>query len=165
MLNDERFARVKGCVISLLESSYSKRLRVAVISYGGIRARLELPFTTSAELAAERISDLKGGGSTPLVQALGVAGNLLDQMKGEDLSVYILSDGRYDRHTTGMENFQIREFGDFCLSRRIPVTLIDAGTGRKTAKKRSELLASMLHAVYQHLEDLRLEMFEPDVSR
>lgn len=162
MLTDNRFAKVKGCVISLLESAYAKRVRVAVISYGGSKARLELPFTSSAELAAERIGGLKGGGPTPIVQALGVAGNLLDRMREEDLSVYILSDGRYDHHTTGRENWQIREFGDFCLARKIPVTLIDAGTGRKTAKKRSQLLAAMLHASYQHLEDLRMDMFDTD---
>lgn len=162
MLTDNRFAKVKGCVISLLESAYAKRVRVAVISYGGSKARLELPFTSSAELAADRISNLKGGGPTPIVLALGVASNLIDRMHDEDLSIYLLSDGRYDRHTTGRENWQIREFGDFCLSRKIPVTLIDAGTGRKTARKRSELLASMLHASYMHLEDLRMESFEPE---
>lgn len=157
MINDDRFAKVKGCVISLLESSYSRRVRVAVIGYGGGKARLEVPFTSSAELAADRIGDLKGGGSTPLIPALEVAGNLIDRMRGEDLSVYILSDGRYDRHTTGHEDWQVREFGDFCKSLSIPVTLINAGRTNKTSIKRTMLLASRLHASYCQLEDLRIE--------
>lgn len=162
MLADDRFAKVKGCVISLLESSYARRVRVAVISFGGSKASLELPFTSSAELAALRISSLKGGSSTPLVHALGIAGNLLDRMREEDLSVYILSDGRYDRTKTGREDWQIRDFGNFCKARGIPVTLIDAGTRKKTARRRSEHLTHLLRASYEHLEDLRLEVFEPE---
>ena len=162
MVADDRFAKVKGCVVSLLESAYSKRVRVAIIGYGGGKARLVLPFTTSAELAAERIDELKGGGSTPMVDALGIAGNLLERMRDEDLSVYLLSDGRYNRNSTGRENWQIREFGDFCKSRNIPVTLIDAGSGTKTAKKRSAFLAGMLHAEYKRIDDLEVEMFNPE---
>ena len=157
MLSEDRLAYVKGCVISLLESSYAKRVRVGIISFGGTSARLELPFTSSAELAAERISSLKGGSATPMVQAFAIAANLLDRMRDEDLSVYILSDGRYDRTTTGREDRQVREFGEFLRSRDIPVTLIDAGTGRKTAKRRAVQLAAVLHASYQPMEGLRID--------
>lgn len=158
MLSEDRLAYVKGCVISLLESSYAKRVRVGIISFGGTSARLELPFTSSAELAAERISSLKGGSATPMVQAFAIAANLLDRMRDEDLSVYILSDGRYDRTTTGREDRQVREFGEFLKSRDIPVTLIDAGTGRKTAKRRAVQLAAVLHASYQPMEGLRIDL-------
>ena len=158
MLSEDRLAYVKGCVLSLLESSYAKRVRVGIISFGGVSARLELPFTSSAELAAERISSLKGGSATPMVQAFEIAANLLDRMRDEDLSVYILSDGRYDRTTTGREDRQVREFGEFLKSRDIPVTLIDAGTGRKTAKRRAVQLAAVLHASYQPMEGLRIDL-------
>lgn len=162
MLSDHRFAKVKGCVISLLESSYAKRVRVGIISFGGLKARLALPFTTSAELAASQIDSLKGGGTTPLIEALGIAGNLIADMREEDLSIYLLSDGRYNRTVSGREDWQIRAFGDFCKTREIPVTLIDAGSGKKTSKSRSERMAAMLHAAYQPLEELRLESFESD---
>lgn len=162
MVADDRLAKVKGCVISLLESAYAKRVRVAIIGYGGTTARLVLPFTSSSELAAERIGEMRGGGSTPLVDALGLAGNLIDRMRDEDLSVYLLSDGRYNRNATGRETWQIREFGDFCKVRDIPVTLIDAGTDTKTARRRSAFLANMLHATYRRLDDLRVELFEPE---
>ena len=157
MLSDDRFAKVKGCVISLLEGAYAKRVRVAVISYGGGGARLDLPFTASTELAAKRIGSLKGGGSTPLVQALGLAGNLLERMRDESISIYLLSDGRYNRSTTGRENWQIREFGDFCKSRGIPITLIDAGNDSRTARERVALFTVQLHARYQRLENLRID--------
>ena len=145
MLSDDRFATVKGCVIS-----------------GGGGASLDLPFTSSAELAAKRIESLKGGGSTPLVQALGIAGNLLDRMREEDLSIFLLSDGRYNRSQTGREVRQVREFGDFCRSREIPITFIDASPGNRTARERSLLFARQLHAAYRRLDDLRADWFLPE---
>ena len=59
--------------------------------------------------------------------------------------------------TTGREDRQVREFGEFLKSRDIPVTLIDAGTGRKTAKRRAVQLAAVLHASYQPMEGLRID--------
>ncbi len=161
MLSADRFAVVKGCVISLLEDSYAKRVRVAVISYGGGGARLELPFTSSAELAAGRIGTLRGGGPTPLVEALGIAGRILDRMREENLSVWLFSDCRYNR-STGSENRQIREFGAFCKARGIPVTLIDAAPAGKTARERAVFFAAQLQARRERLEDLRAESFLPE---
>ena len=160
-LSDDRFAMVKGCVISLLEGSYAKRIRVAVISYGGGTARLELPFTSSAELAAKQIGGLKGGGSTPLIQALGIAGSLLDRMKEENRSIFLLSDGKYNRSGTGGENRQICEFGKYCQVRGIPIVLIDVGPDSRTARERARLLAKQLHAKYRRLADLRAELIDP----
>ena len=75
-----------------------------------------------------------------------------------DLSNEELANGRYDRTTTGREDRQVREFGEFLKSRDIPVTLIDAGTGRKTAKRRAVQLAAVLHASYQPMEGLRIDL-------
>ncbi len=80
MLSRDRLAMVKGCVCSLLEDAYVKRTRVAVISYGGGGACLDLPFTSSQELAASRISAMKGGGSTPLIPALAIASGLIEEL-------------------------------------------------------------------------------------
>ena len=59
------------------------------------------------------------------------------------------------------ETRQIREFGELCRARGIPLTLIDAGPETKTARERSALLAAQLHAKYLRLNDLRMELFSP----
>ncbi len=157
MLSDDRFATVKGYVISLLENSYAKRLRVAIVSCGGGGARLELPFTSSAELAAKRIENLKGGGTTPLVQATGIAANIIEQLKDENLSIYLLSDGRYNRSRTGKETGQLMDFGSLCKARQVPLTLINSGPENRTAIARTALLARRLQASCLRLGELRAE--------
>ncbi|MBO6163495.1 MAG: VWA domain-containing protein, partial [Lachnospiraceae bacterium] len=155
ILADHRFANVKGYIISLLENSYARKIHVAIIRYGGGTASLELPFTTSAELAAKKIEGLRGGGSTPLIPALGIAAGILDRMKEEHVHIYLLSDGRYDRSRTGHENRQIREFGSRCRAGDVPVTFINAGAATRTARARSAFLARLLQAECIPLEDLR----------
>ena len=162
MLSTERLAIVKGCVVSLLEDAYVKRIRVALVGYGGARARLILPFTASPEMAARRIEEMKGGGSTPLVQALGIAGSFADTIQDESLEIILLSDGRYDRSRTGRETRQIREFGEYCRKKKIPISLIDSGSGGKTAAGRAMQLAARLHALYRPIEDLRADAILQD---
>ena len=155
MLSDERLAQVKGCVISLLQDAYVRRTRVAIVGFGGARARLVLPFTSSPEMAARRIGIMKGGGGTPLVDALGIAAGLIDQLDGEPAEVVLLSDGRYNRGDASAER-RLRAFGAFCKRNRVPVHLIDVGTGKKTSSRRVALLASKIKADLRTLDDLRV---------
>ncbi len=157
MLSRDRLAMVKGCVCALLEDAYVKRIRVAVISYGGGGARLDLPFTASQELAASRIGAMKGGGSTPLIPALSIAARLIEDLPDEDLQVILLSDGRYNRQQTGHEDRQIRDFGAFCRKRGAEILFVDAGPGNRTARERSRLFAAKLQAQYRRLDSLRAE--------
>lgn len=157
MLPSERLALVKGCVISLLQDAYVKRTRVALIGYGGAKARLLLPFTSSSELAARCIDDMKGGGSTPLLGALTIAASLVERLKGEPAEIILLSDGRYNRSKYGGTAMQIRSFGRFCKRRRVPIHLVDSGSGRKTSHRRVALLASMLGADLRTIESLQLD--------
>lgn len=158
MLSEQRLALVKGCVVSLLQDAYAKRTRVALVSYGGARARLVLPFTSSAEMAARRIDEMKGGGGTPLVEALVIAAQLIDQAQDEPIEIVLLSDGRYNRGGSYVSR-RIRAFGDLCHRKRVPIRLIDAGGGKKTSQRRVRLLASLLHASCRPLDDLRADAF------
>ena len=104
---------VKGCVISLLEDAYVRRIRAAIIAFGGGGARVVLPFTASAELAARRIDEMPGGGPTPLVEALALAARLVEETENEPCGILLLSDGHYDRTGIRSPENRIREFGSF----------------------------------------------------
>ena len=157
MLSSERLALVKGYVVSQLQDAYVKRTRVAIVSYGGTRARLLLPFTSSAEMAARRIDHMKGGGGTPLIGALAIATRLVERLDGEPVELVLISDGRYNRGGRTSAVRQIKAFGYYCKCREIPVHLVDASTGTKTALKRTAYLAGLLQADRWTLEELRID--------
>lgn len=157
MLSSQKLAMVKGCIASLLEDAYVTRTRVAVVSFGGVGARLVLPFTSSAELAATRVAQMKGGGTTPLLEALGIAARQMDAVEGEPLSIVLLSDGRYNRSKDVPTEKLIRQFGEHCRKRNAWLLLVDAGHGGKTSRKRAAFLARLLQAQYRLLDDMRAE--------
>lgn len=157
MIASGRLSLVKGCVVSLLTDAYVTRTRVAIIGYGGVRARLMLPFTSSAELAAQRIDEAKGGGATPLLDALSLAMRVMDGMRGEPVEIVLLSDGGFDRSRHVQSKTVIRGFGEFCGKRGAPIFFVDSGNSRRTAQQRAKRLASELGADYHCLEDLRAE--------
>ena len=157
MVASGRLGLVKGCVVSLLGDAYVSRTRIAVIGYGGAKARLIVPFTSSAELAAQRIDNAKGGGSTPLIEALDLAARTVQQVDDEQVEIVLLSDGGYNRPRKMMAESAIRGFAEFFKKHEASVMLIDSGMGTKTAQRRAESLAQMLHADYRKLDDLRAD--------
>ena len=165
MIASGRLSLVKGCVISLLSDAYVTRTRVAIVGYGGMKARLILPFTASAEMAAQRIDAAKGGGSTPLFDALRLAMNLLNGVQDEPAEVVLLSDGRYDRSRKMQSTHVLQGFGGFCKKRGVPIYFIDASAGGRTAQQRTKQLANALHADYRRLDDMRAEELVEYVSQ
>ena len=65
-----RMAASKGAVMSLLLDAYQKRDRVAMISFRRNDAVINLPPTTSVDLAGKLLADLPVGGRTPLSAGL-----------------------------------------------------------------------------------------------
>jgi magnesium chelatase subunit D len=65
-----RMAASKGAVMSLLLDAYQKRDRVAMISFRRDAAAVNLPPTTSVELAGKLLAEMPVGGRTPLSAGL-----------------------------------------------------------------------------------------------
>ncbi|MFK7890024.1 MAG: VWA domain-containing protein [Granulosicoccus sp.] len=97
-----RLAEAKGAVELLLAECYVRRDRVAMISFRGQQARLELPPTRSLVRAKRELAGLPGGGGTPLASGIDLASSLVHQLKqaGETPVVIFMSDGKanIDRH-------------------------------------------------------------------
>ncbi len=108
---------------------------------------------TAKTTAVRALPAVLGGGPTPLAEALGIAGRLMDRMREESMSVFLLSDGRYDR-STGREDRQIRAFGERCRARSVPITFLYAGSDARTARERGALFAAGLHARLRRPDEL-----------
>ncbi len=65
-----RMAASKGAVMSLLLDAYQKRDKVAMISFRGQEAVVNLPVTGSVEMAGKLLAEMRVGGRTPIAAGL-----------------------------------------------------------------------------------------------
>ena len=93
-----RMTASKGAVLSLLLDAYQKRDRVAMISFRKSAAYVNLPPTSSIELAAQYLAQMPVGGRTPLSAGLDKAfqmvGNMLRRDPATRPIVIIITDGK-----------------------------------------------------------------------
>lgn len=91
-----RLAEAKGAVELMLAQAYVTRSEVALIAFRGATAELLLPPTRSLTRAKRALTDLPGGGGTPLALGLNAARECAEGViaKGRSASLVILTDGR-----------------------------------------------------------------------
>lgn len=91
-----RMAEAKGAVERLLSQCYARRDLVSLISFAGEHATIVLPPSRSLVRARRQISDLAGGGATPLAHALVEAFKLAraEHERGRTPFLVFLTDGR-----------------------------------------------------------------------
>lgn len=91
-----RIGEAKGALEAVLAECYVRRDRVALISFRGTSATLELPPTRSLARARRTLVALPAGGGTPIASGLDLAARVLaDVMRGGENAVGILmTDGR-----------------------------------------------------------------------
>jgi magnesium chelatase subunit D len=98
MAAKRRMAATKGAVLSLLVDAYRRRDRVGLVSFRGSGAEVPLPPTSSVELAARRLAELRTGGRTPLAAGLARARGLLAAEAVRDPTwrplLVVVTDGR-----------------------------------------------------------------------
>jgi magnesium chelatase subunit D len=94
----DRMSAVSGAALSLLRDAYQRRDKVAVITFRQDGARVLLPPTTSAHIAARRLTRFDTGGTTPLGQGLLAARDIVVRERVRDRTrrplVVVLTDGR-----------------------------------------------------------------------
>ena len=93
-----RMTATKGAIMSLLLDAYQKRDKVAMISFNKDEARLNLPPTSSIDMAARMLAEMPVGGRTPLNHALLKSDEVLrGQLVRDPTSrpiVVLITDGR-----------------------------------------------------------------------
>ncbi|ARS90205.1 ATP-binding protein [Natrarchaeobaculum aegyptiacum] len=98
VMNGPQMRETKRAVLSLLEDAYRTRDKVAVISFRGKDASVEVAPTYNVRRARRRVSRLRVGGNTPLSHGLVDAYRLIERERrgNDDLYpvVLVLSDGK-----------------------------------------------------------------------
>ncbi|WP_200930671.1 magnesium chelatase subunit D [Pseudorhodoferax sp. Leaf274] len=92
-----RLAEAKGAVELLLADCYVRRDRVALIAFRGTAAELLLPPTRSLVRAKRALTELPGGGGTPLAAGIEAGWQLaagLQAREGARAQLVFLTDGR-----------------------------------------------------------------------
>ncbi|MFL0355881.1 magnesium chelatase subunit D [Erythrobacter sp. GH1-10] len=98
-----RLAEAKGAVELMLAQAYVTRSEVALIAFRGESAELLLPPTRSLTRARRALSELPGGGGTPLALGLNAARETAEAViaRGRTASLVILTDGRANIDAAG----------------------------------------------------------------
>ncbi|HEV7375825.1 MAG TPA: magnesium chelatase ATPase subunit I [Pyrinomonadaceae bacterium] len=108
-----RIAQAKGALVRLLQQSYVKRDRVALVSFRGQNAEVLLPPSASVTRARRLLDELSVGGATPLAaglsRALEIAGRAARQ-GAERIILLLFTDGRANvsLQTNGAQNQDAR---------------------------------------------------------
>nr|WP_314650629.1 VWA domain-containing protein [uncultured Porphyromonas sp.] len=154
----ERMSLVKGTILELLKEAYAKRDQVGLITFAQDEAELRLPFTHSAERAAQMMQDIRTGGRTPLWLAIERAAQYLDAERrrvAECLPVVLLlTDGRAtSSQRSENQAARITEAARLLQQRCHRCLVLDTESGFVRLGKARQL-AERLEAEYYHLDEL-----------
>ena len=158
-----RMAASKGAVLSLLLDAYQKRDRVAMVSFRKDEAHLNLPPTSSVQLAAHLLKEMPVGGRTPLsaglVKSYEVVRNHLLRDPVARPIVIIITDGKSnvsmtDRKPTA-EAFDIG--AKMAEDDRIQLIVVDTETQGLVNFGMAAKLAATMNARYFKIEDLKAD--------
>ncbi|MCX6407029.1 MAG: magnesium chelatase subunit D family protein [Propionibacteriales bacterium] len=126
-----RMEQVKTAVLSLLLDAYQRRDKVGLVTFRGATASLDLPPTSSVDVAARRLEELPAGGRTPLAEGLATAADALrleairDPLRRPLLVV--VTDGRA---TSGPDALaRAHRAADHVRATRVASVVVDCETG------------------------------------
>jgi magnesium chelatase ATPase subunit I len=93
-----RIARAKSTILKLLKKSYLNRDSVAIVSFHGTSANVDLPPSRSILRARRVLDSLRMGGSTPLGLGLVTTIELLQLVRNKfgETVVLLFTDGRFN---------------------------------------------------------------------
>jgi len=150
-----RLAEAKGAVEMSLSESYKRRDQVALISFRGTQAELNLTPTRSLVRAKKALAALPGGGATPLATGLqrAFAVGRTVEAEGRLPVLVLITDGRPNIDMAGQPDRAAAKSDALKIANRISMQnwaalVFDAST-RPTEQTRE--LAQTLGAEYRHL--------------
>ena len=158
-----RMAASKGAVMSLLLDAYQKRDKVAMVTFRGQDAAVNLPPTASVELAGRLLEEMPVGGKTPLSAGLVKAyellrNHLLREPSARPLAI-LITDGRGNvglgQDKPFAESLDIA--GKMAQEERIKFIVVDSESAGAVTFGRARKLAERLGAAYFKIQDLKAD--------
>ncbi|SHJ50735.1 protoporphyrin IX magnesium-chelatase [Desulfatibacillum alkenivorans DSM 16219] len=165
-----RMVASKGAIMSLLLDAYQKRDKVAMVSFRKDEALVNLPPTSSVELAAKLLAELPVGGKTPLAAGLVKCAEMVRNALVRDPSmrpiVLFITDGKANVGLNGgkpvPEAMELAE--RLSLDERVHYVVVDTESRGLVRFGLAGRLAENLGARYFQVEDLRAEQLV-DITR
>jgi len=157
-----RMAASKGALMSLLLDAYQKRDKVAMVTFRKKEAFVNLPPTSSVELAARLLEKMPVGGKTPLssglVKGFELLRNHLLREPGARPMAIIITDGRGNVSMGDKKPFQeALDLADrIALEDRIQFIVVDSESPGAVSFGLAEKLAARLNARYFKIQDLKI---------
>jgi magnesium chelatase subunit D len=159
-----RIARAKSTILKLLRKSYLNRDSVAIVSFHGMTANVDLPPSRSILRARRVLDSLRMGGSTPLGAGLAATLELIDLVgdKFGETVVLLFTDGRSNvpLRRTGVKvhalrhlkiEGELRELDAALKKTRARVIVVDTQKEFESSED-TRRLAALLHARFVKLE-------------
>ena len=157
-----RMSASKGAIMSLLLDAYQKRDKVAMVTFRQQEAWVNLPPTTSVELAGKLLAEMPVGGRTPLSAGL-VKGyelmkiHLLKEPEARPMAI-IITDGRGNvplgNQSPVKESLALAE--KMAEEKRIQFIMVDSESQGALTFGLARKLAENLSARYFKIQDLKV---------
>jgi magnesium chelatase subunit D len=158
-----RMAASKGAIMSLLLDAYQKRDRVAMVSFRRNKAFLNLPPTSSVEMAARLLKEMPVGGRTPLSAGLVKGFEILRSYLIKDPAsrpiVIIITDGKANVALGSQKPVEetLTLASKMRLDKRIRYMVVDTEDTGLVSFGLAKQLAAAMGAQYSKIEDLRAD--------
>jgi magnesium chelatase subunit D len=157
-----RMSASKGAIMSLLLDAYQKRDKVAMVTFRQQEAWVNLPPTTSVELAGKLLAEMPVGGRTPLSAGL-VKGyelmkiHLLKEPEARPMAI-LITDGRGNvplgNQSPVKESLALAE--KMAKEKRIQFIVVDSESQGALTFGLARKLAENLSARYFKIQDLKV---------
>jgi magnesium chelatase subunit D len=158
-----RMVASKGAIMSLLLDAYQKRDRVAMVSFRKDEAVVNLPPTSSIELAANLLKEMPVGGRTPLSAGLASAyevlrNYLLREPTARPIAI-IITDGKSNMALGEKKPLdEALAFAErLAMDERIRFIMVDTETKGLVTFGLAQKLAGAMNAQYFKIEDLKAD--------
>ncbi len=164
-----RLNEAKGATLSMLQTCYERRDRVAVISFGGYEANLSLAPTGAPARAAREMHLMPSGGGTPLAAGLKLAQKVAMQVRqdGDTPFVVLLTDGKANIALDGRPGrpeaaADVKAMAQTLFANGIESFFVDTGPRSSDLCKE---IAGDLNARYLHLHRVPQEVLHQELKQ